>query len=74
MKNQQMNFIVSLFQCIIQRSMTRADVVVCDYRRTVQYIIEGFPKIVIKPKFMSHLDIMENGRTSIKNYIWGRIY
>lgn len=56
------------------RSMTRADVVVCDYKRTVQYIIEGFPKIVIKPKFMSHLDIMENGRTSIKNYIWGRIY
>lgn len=56
------------------RSITKADIVVCDYKRVQQYIIEDFPKTVIKPEFMSPSDIIENVKTSIKNYIWGRIY
>lgn len=56
------------------RSITKADVVACDYKKMEQYIIEDFPKTVIKPEFLSHSDIMKNERVSTKRYIWGKVY
>lgn len=56
------------------KSITKADVVSCSYKKMEQYIIDDFSDIIIKPVFLSHSDIMKNRRGFIKRYIWGRVY
>lgn len=56
------------------KSITKADVVACNYKKKEQYVIEDFQETAVKPESLSHLDIMKNERVSTKRYIWGRIY